>query len=71
MSQSKIKVMLVVFFDWKSIVYHEFIPRIQMVNLQLHQRGLVRLRNVVCRKMPELWENKTWMLHHHNAPTHA
>ena len=35
MSQSKIKVMLGVFFDWKGIVHHEFVPRGQMVNKQL------------------------------------
>jgi len=23
------------------------------------------------RKRPELWENRTWMLHHNNAPAHA
>jgi len=35
MSRSKIKVLLVVFFfNWKSIVNHEFVPRGQMVNKQ-------------------------------------
>jgi len=29
------------------------------------------LRDAVCRKRPELWENQTWMLHHDNAPAHA
>ena len=42
MSRSKIKVMLVVFFDWKGIVHHEFAPRVQMVNKQLHQEVLAR-----------------------------
>jgi len=28
MSRSKIKVLLVVFFDWKGIVRHEFVPRL-------------------------------------------
>ena len=32
MSRSKIKVLLVVFFDWKGTVHHEFVPRGQMVN---------------------------------------
>jgi hypothetical protein len=35
MSRSKIKV-LVVFFDWKGIVHHGFVPRGQMVNKQLY-----------------------------------
>ena len=38
MSRSKIKVMLVVFFDCKGIVHHEFVPRGQMVNKQLYQK---------------------------------
>ena len=38
MSRSKIKVMLVVFFDWKGIDHHEFVPRGQMVKKQLYQK---------------------------------
>jgi len=63
--------MLVVFFHWKGIVHHEFVPRGQMVNKQLYQEVLARLRDAVRRKRPELWENQTWMLHHDNAPAHA
>jgi hypothetical protein len=32
MSRSKFKVMLVVFFDWKGTVHHEFVPCGQMVD---------------------------------------
>jgi len=71
MSRSKIKVLLVVFFDWKGIVHHEFVPRGQMVNKQLYQEVLARLRDAVRRKRPELWKNQTWILHHDNAPPHA
>ena len=63
--------LLVVLFDWKGIVHHEFVPRGQMVNKQLYQEVLARLRDAVRRKRPELWENQTWMLHHDNAPAHA
>jgi histone-lysine N-methyltransferase SETMAR len=63
--------MLVVFFDWKGIVRHEFVPRGQMVNKQLYQEVLARSKNAVCRKRPELWENQTWMLRHDNSPAHA
>ena len=64
MSWSKIKVMLVVSFDWKDHVHHEFVPRGQMVNKKFYQEVLARLRDAVRRKRPELWENQTWMLHH-------
>jgi len=60
-----------VFFVWKGVVHHEFVPRGQMVNKQSHQEVLARLRDAVRRKRPELWENQTWMLHHDNAPAHA
>jgi len=63
--------MMVVFFDWKGIVHNEFVPRGQMVNKQLYQEVLTRLRNAVRRKRLELWENQTWMLHHDNAAAHA
>ena len=49
MSCSKIKVTLVVFFGGKGIVHHEFVPRGQMVNKQLYQEVLVRLRDAVRR----------------------
>jgi len=71
MSWSKIKVLLVVFFDWIDIVRHEFVPRGQMVNKQLYQEVLARLRDAVCRNRPELWENQTWMLQHDNVSAHA
>jgi len=71
MSRSKIKVILVGFFDWKGIDHHEFVPRGQMVNKQLYQEVLASLSEAVCRKRPELWENQTWMLHNDNAPDHA
>jgi len=42
-----------------------------MVNKQLCQEILARLRDAVRRKRPVLWENQTWMLHHDNAPAQA
>jgi len=59
MCQSKIKVLFVVFFDWKGIVRHEFVPRGQMVNKQFYEEVSARLRDAVSRKRPELWENQT------------
>jgi histone-lysine N-methyltransferase SETMAR len=64
------KVMLVTFFDWKVIFHHEFVPRGQMLNIQLWQEVLARLGEAVGRKSPELWEIQTWLLYHDNAPAH-
>lgn len=70
-SRSKIKVVMIVFFDCKGIVHQEFVPHGQMVNKEVYQGILVRLRDVVHRKRPELWENQTWMLHHDNVSAHT
>jgi hypothetical protein len=32
---------------------------------------LKRLRENVRRKIPQLWRNNSWFLHHDNAPAHA
>jgi len=64
-------VMLIVFFDWKGIVRREFVPRGETVNREFYFKVMKRLREAVRRKRPEAWTNKTWMLHHDNAPAHA
>jgi len=66
MIRSKIKVMLVVLFDWKGIVHHEFVSHVRMENKQLWA-----FEGCCARKRPELWENQTCMLHQDDAPVHA
>ena len=58
-------------FDWKGSVHHEFFPRGETVNKDFYLKVMERLREAVRRKKPEAWTNKTWMLHHDNAPVHA
>jgi len=75
MSWSEIKVMLVVSFDWKGIVHHEFVSRSQMAINRFYQEVLAHLRDAVFRKRPELLENQTWMLDvappaHESFPIH-
>ena len=70
LGRSKVKVVMFVFFDWKGIVHHEFVPHGHMVNKQLCQEVLAHLRDAVHRKKPEFWENQTWMLHHDSASAH-
>ena len=59
------------FLNWKGIVHHEFVPRGETVNKEFQLKVMKRLREAVRRKSSEAWKNKTWMLHHDNAPTHA
>jgi len=41
-SCSNVKVMLIVFFDWKGIVHHEFVPRGETVNKEFYLKVMKR-----------------------------
>ena len=69
MSESKIKTMLICFFDSQGIVHKEFVPQGQTVNKQYYREVLERLKKRVHRVRPEFAD--TWMLHHDNAPCHT
>jgi len=61
---------MLVFFDWQGIIHHEFVPRGQTVNKEFYVAVLKRLREAVRWKRPQLWTNRSWVLHHDNAPAH-
>ena len=48
-SRSNMKVMLIVFFDWKCIVHYEFVQRGETVNKEFYLNVLKRLREEVRR----------------------
>ena len=68
--KSKIKVMLIVLFDVHGIVHLEFLPQGQTINQNVYKDILRRLMRSVREKRRELWETKSWLLHHDNAPAH-
>ena len=68
-SRSKFKAMLIVFFDIHGIVMAEGVPSGQTVNQQYYTEVLMKLREHVIRKRPELWRNG-WILHQDNTPAH-
>jgi len=68
MSKSKIKSMLICFFDYQGIVHTEFVPQGQTVNQFYYHEILERLRKRVVCVRPSIANN--WMLHHDNAPCH-
>jgi histone-lysine N-methyltransferase SETMAR len=61
--------MLIVFFDIQSIVTAECVPSGQTVNQHCYLEVLMKLRESVRRKRPELWRTG-WILHQDNAPAH-
>ena len=69
MSTSKIKTMLICFFNSQGVVQKEFVPQGQTVNKQCYREALERLRKMVHRVRPGIAD--TGMLHHDNAPCHT
>ena len=45
MSKSKIKVMLIAFFEQKGLVYHDFVPEGEAVNQYFYQQVLICLHD--------------------------
>jgi len=68
-SHSTTKSMLM-FFDIRGIVHHEFVPEGQTVNAEFYCNVPPRLREDIRRKLPELWCMGNWLLHDDNAPSH-
>ena len=69
-SKSKIKVILVAFFNQKGMVNHEFVPEEKTANKNFHHQVLICLHNRVRRSRRELWSHKSRLLYHDNAPAH-
>ena len=56
------------FFDVHGIVHAEFLPQGQTINQHVYKNILRHLMRSVREKKIELWETRTWLLHHDNAP---
>jgi len=59
------------FFYIRGIVHYEFVPNGQRVSQLYYLEVLERLSEKVRRRRPELFANKSWILHHDNAPAHT
>ena len=70
MSKSKIKVMLIAFFNQKGMVHHKFVPEDEIVNQHFYQQVLICLHNQVRCSRWELWSDKSWLFYHDTAPAH-
>jgi len=69
-SKSKLKVMMIVFFDIRGVIYIDWVPEGQTVNQVYYKNVLTILRESVRRRRPDMWKNSSWILHHDNAPAH-
>jgi hypothetical protein len=66
--KSKVKSILIIFFDIKGIVNKEFVLAGQRVNSAYYCDNLWLLHENVRRLRPKLWRRKYWLLHHDNTP---
>jgi len=70
MQKSKLKTMLICFFDQEGIIHREFVPPGMMVNADFYCDVLRRLcENVRCKR-PQKWQNQNLIIHHDNALAH-
>jgi hypothetical protein len=65
--QSKVKVLLPVFFDYRGIVHYNYAPEGQTINKKYYLEVIRHLHDAVQRKRPDLWASRNWQLHHDNA----
>ncbi|CAI6344606.1 unnamed protein product [Macrosiphum euphorbiae] len=69
--RSNVKTMLITFFDIKGLIYYEFVPTGQTVNQTYYKEVLIKLREKIRKKRPDQFQNRSWLLHHDNAPAHS
>ncbi|UYV75692.1 hypothetical protein LAZ67_13001035 [Cordylochernes scorpioides] len=69
MSKSRIKTMIIVFFDIRGIVHCEFVPQGQTVNSAFYLEVLRRLKRRIARVRTDI--KNTVKLHHDNATSHT
>jgi hypothetical protein len=58
--QSKVKVLLTVFFDYRGIVDHSYAPEGQTINKEYYLEVFRHLRDAVRHKRPDLWASHNW-----------
>ncbi|GFW32630.1 mariner mos1 transposase [Trichonephila clavipes] len=69
MSKSRIKTVIIVFFDIQGIVFCEFVPQGQTVNSAFYLEVLRRLKRRIVRVRADIKD--TIKLHHDNATSHT
>ena len=68
--KSRVKIMLVIFFDWQGVIHKEFVPEGETINAVYYKVVMERLLNRIQRVRPGVCESGDWFLLHNNAPSH-
>jgi len=64
------KIVLVIFFDWRGVNHKEFVPEGETVNAVYCKVVMERLLNRIRRVRPGMCESGDWFLLYDNAPSH-
>ncbi|GBO29466.1 Mariner Mos1 transposase [Araneus ventricosus] len=71
LTKSRIKTLLIAFFDSKGLIHHEFVPAGTTVNAESYEGVLKRLLQRIRRVRPQLYQSGQWKLLHNNARPHT
>ncbi|GBM80430.1 hypothetical protein AVEN_145764-1 [Araneus ventricosus] len=71
LTKSRIKTLLIAFFDSKGLIHHEFVPAGTTVNAESYEGVLKRLLQRIRRVRPQLYQSGQWKLLHVNARPHT
>ena len=68
--KSRVKTVLVIFFDWQGIIHKEFVLEGETINAVYYKGVKERLLNRIWRVRPGMCESGDWFLLHANALSH-
>jgi len=68
--KSRVKTMLVIFFDWQGVIHKEFVPEGETINAVYYKGVMGRVPNRIRHVRPGMCEYGDWFLSHDNAPSH-
>ncbi len=63
--------MLILFFDSKGVIHHEYVPEGQTVNAVFYIQILDHLYKRIDRVRSEMWRDRKFFLLHDNARPHT
>ncbi len=65
------KTMMTLFFDCQGVIMIEFLPPKEKIDSSLYVKTLAKLKECIRKKRPQLWSDKSFILHHDNASPHT